>query len=86
MPGLSTNIVSHKLPTDTSRSLVKQKQRKFKPDLSLRIKEEVTKQIEANVVRVTNYPMWLANIMPVPKKEGKIRICFDHRDLNKASP
>nr|XP_033511630.1 uncharacterized protein LOC117276392 [Nicotiana tomentosiformis] len=81
MPGLNTDILSHRLPTDPIRLLVKQKPRKFKPDLSVRIKEEVTKQIEANVVRVTNYPRWLENIVPMP-----IRICVDYRDLNKASP
>ncbi|XP_049382921.1 uncharacterized protein LOC125847297 [Solanum stenotomum] len=41
MPGLSTDIVSHKLPTDPTCLPVKQKTRKFKPDLSLRIKEEM---------------------------------------------
>ncbi|XP_070057221.1 uncharacterized protein [Nicotiana tomentosiformis] len=86
MPGLSTNIVSHRLPTNPTRLPVKQKPRKFKPDLSLRIKEEVTKQIEANVVRVTNYPSWLANNVPVPKKDRNIIICVDYRDLNKDSP
>nr|XP_009630615.1 uncharacterized protein LOC104120535 [Nicotiana tomentosiformis] len=55
MPGLSTTIVWHQLPTDPARPPVKQKPGKFKHDLSLRIKEGVTKQIEANVVRVTNY-------------------------------
>ncbi|XP_070039608.1 uncharacterized protein [Nicotiana tomentosiformis] len=57
MPRLSTDIVSHRFPTDPARPPVKQKPRKFNPDLSLTIKEEVTKQIVANVVRVTNYPM-----------------------------
>ncbi|XP_055803517.1 uncharacterized protein LOC129872597 [Solanum dulcamara] len=84
--GLSMDIVSHKLPINPDCSLVKQKTQKFKPDLSLRIKEEVTKQIQSKVVEVTQYPTWLANIVPVPKKDGKIRICVNYRDLNKASP
>ncbi|XP_070005327.1 uncharacterized protein [Nicotiana sylvestris] len=41
--------------------------------MSLKIKEEVTKQIKANVLRVVEYPTWLANIVPVLKKDGKVR-------------
>lgn len=50
------------------------------------MKDEVAKQIEANVVRLTNYPTQLENIMPVQKKDKKIIICLESWDLNKASP
>ncbi|XP_075092407.1 uncharacterized protein LOC142172640 [Nicotiana tabacum] len=43
MPGLSVDLVVHKLPTYPDYSPVQQKQRKFKIDISDKIKEEVTK-------------------------------------------
>ncbi|XP_070032954.1 uncharacterized protein [Nicotiana tomentosiformis] len=47
MTGLSTSVVDHELPTNSMCPPVKQKLRMFKPDMSLKIKEEVTKQIKA---------------------------------------
>ena len=35
---------------------------------------------------MVNYLEWLANMVPVPKKDGKVRMCANFRDLNKASP
>ncbi|XP_070036730.1 uncharacterized protein [Nicotiana tomentosiformis] len=86
MTGLSTYVVAHKLPTNPVCPPVKQKLRKFKPDMSLKVKEEVTKQIKAKVLRVVEYPTWLANIVPVTKKDVKVRVCVDYRYLNRASP
>ena len=37
-------------------------------------------------IEVSQYPDWVANIVPVKKKDGRIRVCLDYRDLNKASP
>ena len=40
--------------------------------------------LDANVIREVKYSEWLANIVLVPKKNKKMRICIDFMDLNKA--
>ncbi|XP_027186278.1 uncharacterized protein [Cicer arietinum] len=86
MPGLDTSIVEHKLPLKPDFSPMKQKLRRMKPDMSLKIREEVQKQFDVGFLAVANYPKWIANIVPVPKRDGKVRMCVNYRDLNKASP
>ena len=65
---------------------IKQKLRRMKLEWTLKIKEEVEKQHNAGFLRVVNYPKWLVNVVPVPKKDGKVRMYVDFRDLNKAGP
>ena len=43
MPGLSSDIVLHRLPLNPECSPVKQKLRRMKPEMSLKIKEKVKK-------------------------------------------
>jgi hypothetical protein len=50
------------------------------------IESEVKKLIDSGFVREEQHPDWVANIVPVTKKNGKIRICIDFRDLNAACP
>ena len=82
MLGLDSDIVQHKLPLNPGSSPVKQKLRRMRPEMSLKIKEEVRKQFDAGFLAVARYPEWVANIVPVPKKDDKVRMCVDYRDLN----
>ncbi|RDX93921.1 hypothetical protein CR513_23758, partial [Mucuna pruriens] len=86
MPGLDRSIVEHRLPMLLESVPVRQQLRRMKPDVALKIKEEVEKQWDVGFLAVSNYPQWVANIVPVPKKDGKVRMCVDYRDLNWASP
>ena len=50
------------------------------------MKEEIRKQLSVGFLSVVEYLEWLANVIHVPKNDGKVRVCVDFRDLNKASP
>lgn len=52
----------------------------------MEVKEKVAKQLDVGFLEVIDYPQWLANIVPVPKKDGKVRMCVDYRDLKRARP
>ncbi|KAG8474235.1 hypothetical protein CXB51_033721 [Gossypium anomalum] len=86
MPRLNTDIVVHRLPIRQDCKPVQQKLRRMRPDIMLKIKEEVKKQFDAGFLQEVKYSEWVANIVPIPKKDGNVRMCVDYRDLKKASP
>jgi hypothetical protein len=48
------------------------------------VEAEVQRFQDAQVIREVKYPVWLANTVPVKKKNGKWKMCVDFTDLNKA--
>ena len=86
MPGLDPEIAMHRLNIKPDAKPVKQQHRRFCPDIMEAIETEVNKLIECGFIREEQHPDWVANIVPVPKKNGKIWICIDFRNLNSACP
>nr|ABA97489.1 retrotransposon protein, putative, unclassified [Oryza sativa Japonica Group] len=87
MPGLSRELVEHRLPIKPGFRPYKQPPRRFNPLLYDRVKEEIDRLLKAGFIRPCRYAEWLSSIVPVEKKgSGKIRVCIDFRDLNKATP
>ena len=86
IPRLNTKIVVHKIPVKLECPPVRQALRRMKSEIILKIKKDVEKQLKAGFLTTITYLDWVANIVLVPKKDGKVRMCIDYRDLNWASP
>ncbi|XP_026414336.1 uncharacterized protein LOC113310015 [Papaver somniferum] len=79
-------IACHRLNIDEKFHPVRQKVRNMAQRKKDGVAAEVEKLLEAGFIRPVQYPRWMSNVVPVPKKNGKIRICIDFTDLNKACP
>ncbi|XP_051113707.1 uncharacterized protein LOC127239549 [Andrographis paniculata] len=86
MPGLARELVEHRLPINAGYKPNKQPPRRFNPDVYPKIKEEIQRLLGAGFIWTCRYPKWVANVVPVLKKNRKLRVCIDYRNLNLATP
>ena len=86
MLGIDLELAQCHIDTHSHMVLVKQKSRRMRTEWLLKIKEEVTKQLKVGFIKPLHQVDWIANVVPVPKKDEKVRMCVDFRDLNKAWP
>jgi hypothetical protein len=84
LQGVNKDIIEHTLETDERITPKKQKLRKMSEEKVKVVEAEVQRLHDAKVIREVLYPVWMANIVPVKKKNGKWRMCVDFTNLNKA--
>ncbi|KAM2020097.1 hypothetical protein ACFX1T_022825 [Malus domestica] len=71
MPGISPDIIYHRLSIDPKEKPVKQKRRSYDAERYEAIKAEVEKLKGIGFVREVNYPTWVANVVLVKKNPTK---------------
>ena len=86
MIGISLTHASQRLKVAPFAKPVRQKVRRFHPDRHLVIQTEVDNILHNGFIRAFKNPEWLANMVVVPKKGNKWRVCVDYTDLNDACP
>nr|AAP06851.1 putative polyprotein [Oryza sativa Japonica Group]ABF95101.1 retrotransposon protein, putative, unclassified [Oryza sativa Japonica Group] len=86
MPGVPREVIEHRLAVRPGARPIRQKVRRQAPERQAFIREEVARLLEAGFIREVIHPEWLANPVVVPKANGKLRMCIDYTDLNKACP
>ncbi|XP_050211527.1 uncharacterized protein LOC126661708 [Mercurialis annua] len=86
MPGLDPDIAEHKLPLKSGFRPFRQPPRRMSREVDTLIQDEIKRLEDAKFIREAQYTGWLSNIVPVMKKNGKLRVCVDFRNLNLATP
>jgi hypothetical protein len=84
MPGIPREVIEHHLKIHLDARPVRQKPCKQSIKRQNFIREEVRKLLQAGFIEEVYHPVWLANPVVVPKANGKLRMCIDYTNLNKA--
>jgi hypothetical protein len=84
LQGVNRDIIEHTLETDEKVVPKMQKLWKMSQEKVKTVQAEVQRLHDTKVIREVKYQVWLANIVPVKKKNGKWRMCVDFIDLIKA--
>ena len=75
-------VMQHIIPIKQESKPFQQKLRKYQPSLEPTIKKELNKLLATRIIFPIQHTQWVANLVPVRKKNGDIRLCVDFRNLN----
>jgi ribonuclease HI len=78
------DVIQHVIPLKEETKPFRQKLRQINPKLAPLVQQELQKMLEAGIIAQTRHSSWCSNLVVARKKNGKIRICIDFRNLNRA--
>ena len=79
----NTALVKHTINTGNAKP-IRQKIRPLNPAVEKQLDAQIAKWLEKDIIEESNSP-WSSRLVPVPKKNGKLRWCVDYRQLNKVT-
>jgi len=79
------DIIHHNIPLKVGENPFRKKIRQSNPLLMSIIEKELKRMLDSKVIMPLRYSDWVANLVPVRKKSGEIRLCVDFRNMNRCS-
>ncbi|KAH9315426.1 hypothetical protein KI387_024053, partial [Taxus chinensis] len=61
---------------------VRKRHYRMNPNMCVRVKEELDKMIASGIIEAMEESKWISPMVISIKKDGRIRICVDYRELN----
>lgn len=83
--GFNPSLTQHTIELDLGSKPFRHKQRLVNPHIEPLMRKELNKLIKANIIFPFKHSSWVANLVPVRKRNGEIRMCVDFHDLNRVS-
>jgi hypothetical protein len=80
-----TSVIEYKIPLKRGIKPFRKKIRQINPILLPVIEKEFKKLLYVKIIIPLRYSKWVANLVPIKKKNGEIRLCVDFRNLNRSS-
>ena len=80
-----TKVIQLVIPINKDPKPFKKKLRRINPLLLPLIEKEVRKLFDAKIIVSLRFSKWVANLVPIRKKSGEIRLCVDFQNLKRVS-
>lgn len=75
----------YRIRIDPNAQLVQHVPRRVAVALRAKLRETLEDLVEQDVIEQVKTPTpWISSVVVVPKKNGKLRVCLDPKDLNNA--